>query len=197
MGQNETFTGAWNNNAPEWANVGDELKQELKLTPQDKKKKDNDNGGVFFMIFEEFIKSFDNLDFVHVNLNAFFSKSSDYNFNVNWYCEEMRGEWSIERKTAGGCGNLNKDDFWMNPQLVINLTLENKNDQKVSTIISLMQTDTLSRRQLETNGSYIGVNLPINFAIYRVKNDEAQSATYKMDQLEKVADCMMSYSPQR
>jgi len=149
------------------------------------------------MLFDEFIKSFENLDFVHVNLNAYFTKTSDYNFDVNWKCVEMRGEWSVERKTAGGCGNGNKDDFWLNPQFSINLTLENKNDKKVSTIVALMQTDTTMRRQMETNGSYMGVNLPLNFAVFQVKNEVTKSATYKSDQLNKVADCLATYSPQR
>ena len=146
------------------------------------------------MLFDEFVKSFENLDFVHVNLNAFFTKSNDYNFDVNWKCQQMIGEWSVNRKTAGGCGNTDKEDFWLNPQMVIPpLALENKNDKYVSAIVALMQTNTMQRRQMETNGSYIGVNLPINFTLFKVKNTTTTTTTaainYAADQLEKVADC--------
>ena len=185
----DKFTGAWNSESPEWANVSDELKKELKFLPNNS---DRDNGGVFFMLFDEFVKSFENLDFVHVNLNAFFTKSNDYNFDVNWKCQQMIGEWSVNRKTAGGCGNTDKEDFWLNPQMVIPpLALENKNDKYVSAIVALMQTNTMQRRQMETNGSYIGVNLPINFTLFKVKNTPTTTTAvnYAADQLEKVADC--------
>ena len=69
--------------------------------------------------------------------------------------------------------------------------LENKNDKYVSAIVALMQTNTMQRRQMETNGSYIGVNLPINFTLFKVKNTTTTTtaANYAADQLEKVADC--------
>ena len=60
-----------------------------------------------------------------------------------------------------------------------------------------MQTDSIKRRQLVTNGSYVGVNLPLNLTIFKIKPNVSESNSYKEDQLDKVADASSSYLAQR
>ena len=89
------FTGAWNNKSGnQWHNVSDDVKKEIKFNANQ-----NDE---FFMLFSEFLQSFDNLDFMHLNLNAFYSKNADYKEEeVNWKNRDFSGEW-IAGKSAGG-----------------------------------------------------------------------------------------------
>ena len=87
---------------------------------------------------------------------------------VKWINREFYGEW-IAGQTAGGCGNGNYNDFWKNPQFCVSLSLMNNQDNLVSMIVSLMQTEQ-SRKRAETDGSYENSLEPINFAIYKVKD---------------------------
>jgi hypothetical protein len=101
-------------------------------------------------------------------LNAFSSDSSDPGEMVKWINREFYGEW-IVGQTAGGCGNGNYNDFWKNPQFCVSLSLMNNQDDLVSMIVSLMQTEQ-SRKRAETDGTYENSLEPINFAIYKVKD---------------------------
>ena len=52
----------------------------------------NQEDGEFYVSFEEFLKYFDTLDIVHVNLNAMYSPSKN-NSNLKWNVKQWHGEW--------------------------------------------------------------------------------------------------------
>ena len=69
-----------------------------------------------------------------------------------------------------GCGNYDEDKFWTNPQYCLTLTLENDTDDKVSMIVSLMQTEYVQKRAKSRDGAWENAYDAINFSVYKVKN---------------------------
>jgi hypothetical protein len=57
--------------------------------------------GEFFMSFEDFFREFDSIDFVHINLNAFYNVGKEYERMIEWDNKFFTGAW-IKGKTAGG-----------------------------------------------------------------------------------------------
>jgi calpain len=77
--------------------VSDAVKEELNFKEQ--------TDGQFFISFSDFTKYFDDIDFVHVNMNAFFSTSNDYGFLTKWIMSEFYGAW-VPNQNAGGIQNF-------------------------------------------------------------------------------------------
>ena len=77
------------------------------------------------------------------------------------------------------------------------LNLDNKNDDKVSLIVFLMQTDDIVARRTETNGMYIGSNYAINFGLFKIKANVPEGNAYTSEQLDKVGDACESYLPHK
>jgi hypothetical protein len=53
------------------------------------------------MSFEDFFREFDAIDFVHINLNAFYNVGKEYERMIEWDSKIFTGAW-IKGKTAGG-----------------------------------------------------------------------------------------------
>ena len=162
----------------EWNKVSDEIKSQLGYQDQ--------FDGKFFMSFEDFLKYFDTIEIVHVNLNAFFSKSDDYNLNINWSSAKFNVAW-VSGVNAGGCGNGDPEMYWINPQCCVSLKPENDFDSNCSVIISLMQTESV-RRRAEIDGTYESSNEAISFEVYKIRADTRgeRIKKFKPDELEKV-----------
>lgn len=118
------------------------------------------------MSFKDFCTNFDDVQFVHVNLNAFTTVSNDtqYKFNL----QQFNGEW-IPGKNSGGCGNDDMAAYWTNPQYNFSLKLDENIGDQVTIIVSLMQTEQ-TRLRAESDGSYESSNEGIFFKIYNVVN---------------------------
>ena len=158
-GQNKSFTGRWSANAREWDRVDDNLKAQLNAG--------NQNDGEFFICFEDFLQFFDELGFVHVNMNAFYDAGTGGSVpDFKWVCQNYAGEF-IPGRNAGGCGNDDPDAYWLNPQYPIQIS-----NKKTSIIISMIQCEQ-SRMRDETDGSYEKSNEAIAFSIYRCVGSEA------------------------
>ena len=90
-GEKESYNGPWSANSQEWNKVSEEIRKEL----------DIQENGEFFMSFKDFFDAFDDIDFVHINLNSFYTVGKDYNENITWVNSFFAGEWT-KGKTAGG-----------------------------------------------------------------------------------------------
>ena len=90
-GNKEAYSGPWSEKSPEWNKVSGNIKKEL----------NNQEDGEFFMLFKDFLDYFDDIDFVHVNLNAFYVVGQEYNMDINWMNKNYFGSW-VKGKTAGG-----------------------------------------------------------------------------------------------
>ena len=84
-GQNKSFKGKWSNGSDKWNKVTDELKGQLNAYKQE--------DGQFFMSYDDFIDNYNNIDFVHVNMNAFSDTLADGNTQYSWVQREFYGEW--------------------------------------------------------------------------------------------------------
>ena len=72
---------------------------------------------------------------------------------------------TFNNKGSGEGNYYDQEAYWLNPQYLLNLSSNNKADNKVSLIISLMQTEQV-RKRTETDGTYANSNEPMAFAIY-------------------------------
>lgn len=90
-GEKDSYNGPWGINSREWSKVNESIRKDL----------DIQDDGEFFMSFKDFLKEFDDIDFVHINLNAFYIVGKDYYENITWENSNFAGEW-IKGKTAGG-----------------------------------------------------------------------------------------------
>lgn len=176
-GEDVSWKGNWNSTSTSWDKISDELKTSLKY---------KENDGQFYMSFKDFCSNFDDVQLVHVNLNAFDTVSNEqYKFKL----QQFNGEW-IPGKNSGGCGNGDITAYWTNPQYDFSLKLENNIDDKVSIIVSLMQTEQ-TRKRAETNGQYIESNEALYFSIYSItdptSNNRRDSNKFLSNGLEEVA----------
>ncbi|RNA25140.1 calpain-2 catalytic subunit-like [Brachionus plicatilis] len=149
-GHEISWTGKWAWNSQEWNDVPENIKTKLNLISVD-------NNGQFYISFEDFLKYFNNLDFVHIN--PFINDPEC----KEWHCEQFKGEWKAGL-SAGGSFNSGKESFFSNPKYLINC------DQSDSVVISLMQTDTLRIR--ERNGKLKGSREALGFHIYTLLNND-------------------------
>lgn len=117
-------------------------------------------------------------------MNTFSIDANETGANYDWIKKQMHGKW-ISGLTAGGCGNERFEDFWKNPQHLIDLKLQNDQDNLVSIIVSLIQKDQVKNR-LEKDGSYEKSNEPFNCTVYRKKNGVGTKKKYIYSDLEEV-----------
>ncbi len=80
-----------------------------------------------------------------------------------------------------GCGK----GYWDNPQFLIKIPNRSQKEEKVETIISLMQSDQVKRRH-EFGGNFKETNLPIAFSLYKPLNQQIKLKKYSPEELEKV-----------
>lgn len=157
-GQSKSFTGRWSANAREWDRLDDDLKMQLNAG--------NQSDGEFFICFEDFVQFFDEIGFVHVNMNAFYDGSSGAMSGYKWVCQNYMGEF-VPGRNSGGCGNDDPDAYWINPQYPIQIS-----NKKTSIIVSMIQCEQ-SRLRDETDGTYEKSNEAIAFSIYKCVGSEA------------------------
>jgi calpain-5 len=92
-GQKKSFTGPWSAGKRDWRQVSDNIRHKLSV--------DEQLDGEFYMNYNDYKVIFSDIDFVHVNMNAFYdSTSHDYN-NYKWHETSFQGQW-IPGKNAGG-----------------------------------------------------------------------------------------------
>ena len=126
------------------------------------------------MSYEEFLQDFHYLTLAHLNLDAFASYSPGLEKGITWVTDQKHGEWK-KGESAGG-SVLQSNDFWMNPQFLMNLKLENNIDEKVSLIISLMECGLINR--MTPHAKYLG--------IFKVKAGQPPKKKYLYQDLEPI-----------
>ncbi len=87
----KTWNGQWCKDSENWRQVNDGLRIRLAANNQD--------DGEFYVSFEEFLKYFDTLDIVHVNLNAMYNPSKN-NSNIKWNVKQWNGEWKAGKNSG-------------------------------------------------------------------------------------------------
>lgn len=150
-GNDIEWNGAWSDKAPEWQFISMETKKSIGLSFA--------HDGEFWISYEDFLTYFDDVEICILSADSLtddlYKKQSS-----KWGLMTFEGNW-VEGVSAGGCRNY-PANFYQNPQYVMTLTETDKNDDKCSVVIALLQKHRRSRKDLGLD------NLPIGFAIYRV-----------------------------
>lgn len=157
-GKDQSYKGGWEANAPSWRKVSQQVQEEIQTRSQ--------FDGQFLIAYSDFASFFDEIDFVHVDFNAFYDSTEPSNTTSNWTSQTIYGAW-VAGKNAGGCGNDDYRNYWLNPQFYFHLPPD-QNGGKVAIIAALLQCDQVKNR-LRNNGSFGESNIPQAFAIYKVE----------------------------
>lgn len=105
LGQSLEYVGAWGPEAPDWSEVSPvELDRLKSKTVEDE----------FWMPYSDFIKTFTNLEVVHLDSDTSRDEPSLHSKSM-WQMRLYQGYWQ-RGVSAGGCRN-NPDTFHINPQL--------------------------------------------------------------------------------
>lgn len=158
------WSGKWCHKSEKWKILSANILQNI--NPYTEKDLEE---GYFIICFEDFCEIFNTVDFLHVNLNAFFSSDHLMDDECKWFHQEFHGRWMPGINSGGsGIGNYyDQEAYWLNPQYMLNLSLKNKNYNRVSMIVSLMQIEQVRKRS-ETDGTYENSNEGISFSIFSI-----------------------------
>lgn len=172
-GQSDSYNGSWGRKSQEWQVVHPKIAQEIGGNKQD--------DGNFFMEFKDFSSTFERIDFVHNDLNAFHYNGKEYNKTLKWSRSSFDGSW-IKGKTNGAQGDM--ATFFKNPQFQIHLD--------GSAVLYLNQT-SCSKRRLEKMNPCVAVNMHV----FKVKEGHyGEEKKYDLDDLIYVYS-LPSYMPYR
>ncbi|XP_060098755.1 calpain-9 [Heteronotia binoei] len=146
------WNGAWSDNSSEWHSISPSEQRRLhQITLDD---------GEFWMKFEDFLSHFDKVEICNLTPDAL-----EDNATHKWEVTVHQGSW-VRGATAGGCRNF-IETFWTNPQIKLQLTEKDDDQDGCTFIAALMQKD---RRKLKKLGAEM---LTIGYAIYESpSNDE-------------------------
>lgn len=156
-GQNQSYKGGWEPNSPAWRKVSDEIQSQVNSRIQD--------DGQFLIAYSDFVEQFDQIDFVHIDFNAFYDETPENAPPSVWTTQLIYGAW-VNGKNAGGCGNDDYRNYWLNPQYTFTLPAD-RDGGEASLIVALVQCDQVKNR-LQHNGDFSESNIPQAFSIYKV-----------------------------
>lgn len=105
LGPAAEYTGPWSMESADWSEV---VAQDVERV------KTKSSEGEFWMPFADFVKTYTNLEIVHLDSNTSRDEPSLHNKNT-WQMRLYQGNWQ-KGVSAGGCRN-NPDTFHINPQL--------------------------------------------------------------------------------
>ena len=164
-GTKKSWKGAYSINNKKWINLSPAIKQRynLSLSPN----------GEFYMTFEDFVDNFEEVNILHVNLNAFLTINPGASaiapqLNAQWRSIQIYDEWR-----SGLNAGVDDRSYWLNCQFLIEINARN---DLTSIIIGLMQPYSAQLR-FENNAemSYVA----INFDVYSVVCSPNKIRDYK------------------
>ena len=153
-GTKKSWKGAYSIDNKRWKNLSPALKKkyDLSLSPN----------GEFYMTFEDFVDNFEEVNILHINLNAFLTINPGANavpqLNTKWRCVQLYEEWK-----SGINAGLDDRDYWQNCQFLIEINALHNN--LTSIIVGLMQPYSAQLRY-ENKGEMAYAE--IGFDIYTV-----------------------------
>jgi hypothetical protein len=89
-GEDVSYKGDWNSASALWNGVSEELRQNLQCFD-----------GQFYISFKDFRSNFDEVQFVHTNMNAMYDEQNLGSDNGIWQSKSFNGEW-VPGINAGG-----------------------------------------------------------------------------------------------
>ncbi|RWS22123.1 calpain-C-like isoform X2, partial [Leptotrombidium deliense] len=144
------YMGSWSHGTPDWNRLC--AKDRFTLTS-------NLTEAEFYMSYQEFLKTFTNLQVIHLDSETSRDEPS-LKGKKPWFIKFWKGVWR-KGVTAGGCRN-HSETFHMNPQLAINVL------EKDDIIISLNQHSVIDAKV-------------IGFSIYQIRDEEQGNGEQRLD----------------
>lgn len=147
----------------------------------------NKQNGCFIISYSDFCTFFENLEFVHVRMDAYSNNGLIDSFfpQIEWECKQIYGEF-IRGTNAGGSGKHNRQDFWLNPQFKLNLVSKRSKTSLVHIIVSIMQMGQI-RRRIEFDNNFADSNAPISFSLFKVKQGlQMKTRRFRQNELIKI-----------
>ena len=156
-GKKKSYSGAWSTGSPEWNYVTGELREEMSA--------DNQTDGQFFIDINDFFKYFEELEFVHVNLDAFSTDNGDDNAHnrIAWKSAHFHSAWT-SGVNSGGSPNEG-DFFFTNPQYFLPFSGAVR---EVAIVISLLQTESVRKRMENGPNEDAETEEYANFLVFKV-----------------------------
>jgi hypothetical protein len=131
------------------------------------------------MSFDDWMENFDQIQIC--NLSPDTLKAVRGAQGIKWNCIQYDGEL-VRGRTAGGCGQPDKQKFWTNPQYLIRLEQTDTNSNDCVLIIAFMQKYTRQKR-MQNRGEQSEEYLQIR--IFRV-NDGVDVSIFQNGSGEKI-----------
>ncbi|KAM3912251.1 calpain-2 catalytic subunit-like [Leptodactylus fuscus] len=138
------WNGRWSDNSSSWSLLDNATRQNLQLQGDD---------GEFWMQMDDFLRYFDTLEICNLT-----SDLACDDLHHTWNANSFEGKW-VRGHNAGGCRNY-RGTFWSNPQFLVTVDGEDKNNP-CTLLVSLLQKD---RRKERARGRDF---LVIGFEIYK------------------------------
>uniref|UniRef100_G3MR51 Calpain catalytic domain-containing protein n=1 Tax=Amblyomma maculatum TaxID=34609 RepID=G3MR51_AMBMU len=179
------WTGAWSDKSKEWTQVSEEKRKEVGLVIKE--------DGEFWISEEDFIKSYQMLDFCHLDPGSTIGELKEGGSKKRWETAKFEGSW-MPGVNAGGSDTDDMEKFACNPQYMVTLHEPDDEDEdgECTVIVALIQKN---RRVFESRDD---MWLPIGFALYEVEDPEKcptpLSAEYLGDYREVCQSERLSYS---
>uniref|UniRef100_A0A023FNA0 Putative calpain-b n=1 Tax=Amblyomma cajennense TaxID=34607 RepID=A0A023FNA0_AMBCJ len=151
------WKGAWSDKSKEWNQVSEEKRKQVGLVIKE--------DGEFWILEEDFIKSFQMLDFCHLEPGSALGEIKEGGAKKQWETAKFEGSW-VPGANAGGADTDDMEMFATNPQYMI--TLHEPDDEDVdgecTVIVALLQKN---RRVFQSRDD---MWLNIGFALYEVED---------------------------
>ncbi|CAF0773042.1 unnamed protein product [Rotaria sordida] len=161
-GNEVEWRGAWSDeDKVHWNTVDPYTREQLRY----KKQAD----GEFWMPYSDWLKQFEQIQICNLSPDSFQGQlTMQQGKHITWHQTQFDGAW-IKGKTAGGCGQPNIENFFINPQYLINVTKTDieRGDGLCTVICSCLQKYTRQKRQ-QTAGQQ--AEEYINLRLYRIKD---------------------------
>lgn len=180
LGNDKPWNGAWSFDSTEWSKITDD-----KLLNELKPAKEAD--GEFILSFEDFVTNFDMLEFVHVDLNAFYEPNLPYANHLNFKEHSFKSEWKINKSTPEESRKEMIDAQYF-------LKIESDSDKKIQIAVNLMQT-SYSKRLFNKEKEIFS---DIGFRVYKITDETFTAENGKLetnlgeDKLEKISESRLS-----
>lgn len=134
-GNDVEWNGRWSDRDTIWNQIPSHDRQQLGQTAR--------ADGEFWMSFDDWMSNFDQIQIC--NLSPDTLKAVRGTPGSKWNCIQYDGEL-VAGRTAGGCGQPDKQKFWTNPQYFIRLDRCDENSADCVLIIAFMQKYTRQKR---------------------------------------------------
>jgi len=171
-GNEVEWNGSWSDRDPAWNQISYEERQQLTQV--------SSADGEFWMSYDDWFSSFDQVQICNLSPDTLQTVGTGSK-GVTWDCIQYDGEF-IAGKNAGGCGQPDKQKFWLNPQYLVRLVRSENGSDECVLIVAFMQKYTRQKR-MQMGGE--SAEEFVQLRIFRI-NDGADLSIFQSGEGQKM-----------